>query len=198
MADERAGADLIERDHASGAVSTSPPAAIAAVGTAPPRAGEPDEAVKGLTAVILALEVAALGAALALILVLAISREAGTALCLLAAAPTRCSCSSSRFTGRRGRLPPSVLVSVAGLLAATLVLGFSVPNASAIAIVLPLLAVAVALPFVDRRTLLGVMVAAWIVDVTTAIVGELLGDQAPRCPRRPSCGSRPSAWLRPC
>ena len=179
MADEHALADLVERDHGAGAVPTSPPAAIAAVGVSPTRAGEPDEAVKGLTAVVLALEVAALGAALALILVLAISREAGTALCLLAAVAYAV---LLQFVARplavEGRLTPAVLVSVGGLLAATLVLGFAVPNASAIAIVLPLLAVAVALPFVDRRTLLGVMVAAWIVEVTTAIVGELLGAQA--------------------
>jgi diguanylate cyclase (GGDEF)-like protein len=177
LADDRALVDLVDRDHAlNGAVPTAPPAAMAAVGAASGREGELDEATSGLVGVLTALMVAALGASLALAAVLAVARDLASAVSLLVSVAYATLLSFvARPLAMQGRLRAAVLVACGGLLATTLALGFVVPAAVGIGIVLPLVAVAVALPFVDRRTLLGVMVAAWLAILAIAIMGELSG-----------------------
>jgi len=67
-----------------------------------------------------------------------------------------------------------VLSATSVLLAVTLVSGIAFPDAVAIVVALPILAVAVALPFSDRRTLLLVMAASWSTEVLLAIGADLL------------------------
>src|SRR5205814_5903600 len=74
----------------------------------------------------------------------------------------------------RRRVRPAVVATCAGLLVATLVVGAALPEAVLIVVALPLIAVAIALPFADRRTLLAIMAAAWIVEVFLGLAAELL------------------------
>ncbi len=84
-----------------------------------------------------------------------------------------------------GRLAPAVLACTGGLVGLSLVVALALPEATAIVAALPLVAVAVALPFSDRRTLLIVMVTAWTTEVLLAIASELI----------PGSGAFPPALL---
>jgi diguanylate cyclase (GGDEF)-like protein len=75
----------------------------------------------------------------------------------------------ARRLASSGRLTASVVACCAALLALTLVVGYGLPGAIPIVVAFPLLAVAIALPFSDRRTLLWVMAASWATEVAVAL-----------------------------
>ena len=73
----------------------------------------------------------------------------------------------------RGRCRLGILLARGGLLAATLVEVVVQPSWLPILVVTPLLAVAVALPYTDDRSLLRLIYLAWLVTVAVATIGEI-------------------------
>jgi diguanylate cyclase (GGDEF)-like protein len=79
-----------------------------------------------------------------------------------------------RRLARDGRLVAAVAACSVALLGLTLAVGVLLPDAVRIVVTLPLLAVAVALPFSDRRTLLWVMGASLATELAISLVAEAL------------------------
>jgi signal transduction histidine kinase len=81
-----------------------------------------------------------------------------------------------------GRLGRAALIVYAAILGAALVGGIILPTALPMIVLLPLLALALVLPFLWGRTLYGAMLAGWLVMLLVAILAELepISSSAPR------------------
>jgi diguanylate cyclase (GGDEF)-like protein len=130
---------------------------------------------RGLVAVITALTLASLAFLLVQVFELSFVRDQPTA---IAAAATAGLTVWLQLVARplavRRRTTEGVIATCAGLLLATLVVGVALPEAVLVVVALPLIAVAIALPFADRRTLLAIMGAAWVVEVCLGLAAELM------------------------
>jgi diguanylate cyclase (GGDEF)-like protein len=130
---------------------------------------------RGLVAVITALTLASLAFLLLQLLELSFVRDLPTSIAAAAAAALAVWLQLvARPLAIRRRTTAGLTATCAGLLLATLVVGAALPEAVLIVFALPLIAVAIALPFADRRTLLAIMGAAWIVEVFLGLAAELL------------------------
>jgi diguanylate cyclase (GGDEF)-like protein len=80
---------------------------------------------------------------------------------------------------RAGRLVRSLFLTSGGLVAAAFVYGLVVPSAAAAAIVAPILAVAIVLPYLEREQLRGMIVASWVATVTIVALVEIIQPTSP-------------------
>ncbi len=134
-----------------------------------------DPASRGLTAVVLAVTIGALVFGLILAVVVVATGDLPTAIAAVAVGLGALVLQVfARPAARTGRLATGVLTCTIVLLGVTLISGVAFPDAVSIVVALPLLAVALALPFSDRRTLLVVMVASWATEVLLALGADLL------------------------
>jgi diguanylate cyclase (GGDEF)-like protein len=133
-----------------------------------------DPAARGLSAVVTAITLGLLAMAALLAAVVVITQDVPAAIAALAAGLGALGLQMfGRSLARSGHLAAGVLACTTVLLAVTLIAGFAFPNAVAIVVALPIVAVAIALPFSDRRTLLLVMASSWATEVALAVIGDV-------------------------
>jgi diguanylate cyclase (GGDEF)-like protein len=133
-----------------------------------------DPAARGLTAVVTAITLGLLAMAALLAAVVVVAQDVPAAIAALAAGLGALGLQVfGRPLARAGHLAAGVLACTSVLLGVTLIAGFAFPDAVAIVVALPIVAVAAALPFSDRRTLLVVMAASWATEVALAVAADL-------------------------
>ena len=76
---------------------------------------------------------------------------------------------------RRGRLTRALFLTAAGLVFTAFAYGLVVPGAATAAIVAPVLAVAIVLPYLERERLRGVIVACWLASIAIVALVEVVG-----------------------
>ena len=84
----------------------------------------------------------------------------------------------ARSLARRARMGAAVVVTCAGLLAASIGVVLLQPSLYPTLTIVPLLVVAVALPYVGGRRLIRLLVGCWLVTILVAVLGQTLTDQA--------------------
>ena len=99
----------------------------------------------------------------------------GTTLILVAYAALL---SLARSLARRARVGTAVVVTCGGLLAANIGVVLLQPALYPTLTIVPLLAVAVALPYISGRRLIRLLVGCWLVTILVAVLGQTLTDQA--------------------
>ena len=79
----------------------------------------------------------------------------------------------------RGRIVRSLLLTAGGLVATAVVYALLVPSAAAAAIVAPVLAVAIVLPYLEREQLRGMIVGSWVASVAIVTLLEIAPPHTP-------------------
>jgi diguanylate cyclase (GGDEF)-like protein len=73
-----------------------------------------------------------------------------------------------------GRLVRSLVLTAAGLVVTAIAYALLVPSASMAAVVAPVLAVAIVLPYLEREQLRGIIVACWVASVAIVVLVEVI------------------------
>lgn len=85
----------------------------------------------------------------------------------------------ARTQVRRGRLKVAITMICAGFLGADLFFVFVWPALLPALVLLPVLSVIIALPYIDSRPLRFLIISCWLVTVAIALVGEFISPRAP-------------------